>query len=363
MQLPLLLDRAGVETLTDQLAGQLRQAIANTQLPSGLRLPSSRRLAEQLEVARNTVIRAYEALMAEGLIESRPSSGLFVAMTPIEMHHPELPAAEPAARSLWSMPLPAVPSMPAACSPARRGRLSHDFAPGRPHPALFPLKAWRRLLLKQLARGGATGLTEGSDEAGLPSLRSAIAAHLAATRGVVADPARILITAGVRESVGLAARLFLHRGTTAAIEDPCAAGPALAFAATGSEVVGVGVDAEGLMPDGLPQRPTALLYLTPSHQFPTGHVLSAERRDAIAAWARRCGCYILEDDSDGELRFEGSPVKAIAASAPDCTIYLGAFSRTLGAGLRLGFMVVPARLAEAMTAAKRLFEGGGSWLE
>jgi GntR family transcriptional regulator/MocR family aminotransferase len=123
------------------------------------------------------------------------------------------------------------------------------------------------------------------------------------------------------------------------------------------------VDAEGLMPDGLPQRPTALLYLTPSHQFPTGHVLSTERRDAIAAWARRCGCYILEDDSDGELRFEGSPMKAIAANAPDCTIYLGAFSRTLGAGLRLGFMVVPSRLAEAVTAAKRLFEGGGSWLE
>jgi GntR family transcriptional regulator / MocR family aminotransferase len=364
MQLPLLLDRASVETLTAQLAGQLRQAIASTQLPSGLRLPSSRRLAEQLEVARNTVIRAYEALMVEGLIESRPSSGLFVAVTPpVEIHHPErFPAGSPA-RSLWSMPVPAVPSLPANCSLARRGRLSHDFAPGRPHPALFPLKAWRRLVLKQLARGGATGLTEGGDEAGLPSLRSAIAAHLAATRGVVADPARILITSGVRESVGLAARLFLHRGTTAAIEDPCAAGPALAFAATGSEVVGVGVDAEGLVPDRLPQRPTALLYLTPSHQFPTGHVLSAERRHAIAAWARRCGCYILEDDSDGELRFEGSPMKAIAANAPDCTIYLGAFSRTLGAGLQLGFMVVPARLAEAMTAAKRLFEGGGSWLE
>jgi GntR family transcriptional regulator/MocR family aminotransferase len=281
MQLPLLLDRASVETLTDQLAGQLRQAIATTQLPSGLRLPSSRRLAEQLEVARNTVIRAYEALMVEGLIESRPSSGLFVASTPIEIHHrPEPPIAESSTRALWSMPLPAVPSMPAGCSLARRGRLSHDFAPGRPHSALFPLKAWRRLLLKQLARGGATGLTEGGDEAGLPALRSAIAAHVAATRGVVADP-RILITSVVQESVGLAARLFLHRGTTAAIEDPCAAGPALAFAATGSEVVGVNVDAEGLMPDGLPQRPTALLYLTPSHQFPTGHVLSAERRDGL----------------------------------------------------------------------------------
>jgi GntR family transcriptional regulator/MocR family aminotransferase len=158
MQLPLLLDRAGVETLTDQLAGQLRQAIATTQLPGGLRLPSSRRLAEQLEVARNTVIRAYDALMVEGLIESRPSSGLFVAVTPpIEIQHPEPSPPGSPTRSLWSMPLPALPSMPAAGAPTRRGRLSHDFAPGRPHAALFPLKAWRRLLLKQLARGGATG--------------------------------------------------------------------------------------------------------------------------------------------------------------------------------------------------------------
>ena len=230
-------------------------------------------------------------------------------------------------------------------------------------PALFPLKAWRRLLLKQLARGGAAGLTDAGDPAGLPALRSAIAAHLSASRGVVADPGRILITSGVQEAIGLAARLFLHRGTTAAIEDPCASSASLVFEATGSEVIGVPVDAEGLVPDGLPQQPTALLYLTPSHQFPTGHVLSAQRRETIAAWARRCGCYILEDDSDGEFRYEGSPLKAIAATAPDCTIYLGAFSHTLGEGLRLGFMVVPDRLVEAAIAAKALFHGGRAWLE
>ena len=137
----------------------------------------------------------------------------------------------------------------------------------------------------------------------------------------------------------------------------------MAFEATGSEVVGVAVDADGLVPDSLPQRATALLYLTPSHQFPTGHILSVERRETVAAWARRCGCYILEDDSDGEFRFEGSPIKAVAATAPDCTIYLGTFARTLGAGLKLGFMVLPPRLVEAGLAAKRLFDGGGSWLE
>ena len=364
MQLPLLLDRSGPEGLTDQIAGQLRQAITSAQLAGGVRLPSSRRLAEQLEVARNTVMRAYDTLMAEGWVESRPASGLFVAASePAMAARAEPSPAGAPGRSSWSMPLPALPNPPAAPAAHRRGRLSHDFAPGRAHPALFPLKAWRRLLLKQLARGGAIGLTENADPGGLPALRSAIAGRLAITRGLAADPARILVTSGVQEGVGLAARLFLHRGTTAAIEDPCSASAAMAFEATGSEVVGVALDADGLIPDGLPQRATALLYLTPSHQFPTGHVLSAERRETIAAWARRCGCYILEDDSDGEFRFEGSPIKAIAATAPDCTIYLGTFARTLGAGLKLGFMVLPPRLIDAGAAAKRLFDDGGSWLE
>ena len=309
-------------------------------------------------------MRAYDTLMAEGWVESRPASGLFVAAgdaAAVARAEPS-PAGAPG-RSSWSMPLPALPNPPAAPAAHRPGRLSHDFAPGRPHPALLPLKAWRRLLLKQLARGGSVGLTEAAEIAGLPALRSAIAGRLAVTRGLAADPARILITSGIQEGVGLAARLFLHRGTTAAIEDPCSASAAMAFEATGSEVVGVAVDAEGLIPDGLPQRATAPLYLTPSHQFPTGHVLSAEQRETVAAWARRCGCYILEDDFDGEFRFEGSPIKAIAAPAPDCAIYLGTFARTLGAGLKLGFMVLPPRLVEAGVAAKRLFDGGGSWLE
>ena len=116
-------------------------------------------------------------------------------------------------------------------------------------------------------------------------------------------------------------------------------------------------------PDELPQRPTALLYVTPSHQYPTGHMLSLARRHAIVAWARRYGCYILEDDRDGDPRYDGSPLQAIAAHAPDCTIYLGTFSRTLGAGLRLGYMVVPEQLAGVVAAAKGLLNNGNSWLE
>ncbi len=363
MQLPLLLDRSGRDSLTNQIIDQLRQAIGEGRLPRGARLPSSRRLAEQLEVARNTVIRAYEILAIEGLAESRPASGVFVTGAAEDPRRLPSPPGAPSRQPLWSMPTPPA-LVPAAPRPlAGRNRLAYDFAPGRAHPALFPLKLWRRLVLAQLAHGGASGLTDEGDPAGLPSLRAAVAAHLAAARGIVADPSRVIITAGVQEGIALAARLFLHRGTTAAIEDPGASAAALTFAATGSEVVGVGVDEEGLLPDDLPQRPTALLYVTPSHQFPTGCVLSAERRDAIASWARRCGCYVLEDDSDGEFRYEGSPLRAVAADAPDCTLYLGTFSRTLGAGLRLGFLLAPPRLVDTMIAAKEIFDGGAPWLE
>jgi GntR family transcriptional regulator/MocR family aminotransferase len=261
------------------------------------------------------------------------------------------------------MPMPPLPLRMQNVVDQQRNRLSFDFFPGRPSTALFPAKIWRRLLQASLSHGGNLGLSQYSDPAGLPALRSAIADHLATSRGIAADPARIVITNGAQEGISIAARLFLNHGTPSAIEDPCYQGAAFAFEATGSEISSVAVDFEGLIADELPQRPTALLYVTPSHQYPTGHTLSLTRRHAIVAWARRYGCYVLEDDRDGDPHYEGSPVQAIAAIAPDCTIYLGTFSRTLGAGLRLGYMVVPEQLAGVIAAAKGLLNNGNPWLE
>jgi GntR family transcriptional regulator/MocR family aminotransferase len=261
------------------------------------------------------------------------------------------------------MPMPPLPLRVQNVVDPQRNRLSVDFFPGRPSSALFPVKTWRRLLQANLSHGGSVGLSQYGDPAGLPALRSAIADHLATTRGIAADPGCIVIVNGTQEGISIAARLFLNHGTPSAIEDPCSQGAAFAFEATGSEISSVAVDFEGLIGDGLPQRPTALLYVTPSHQYPTGHTLSLDRRHAVVAWARRYGCYILEDDRDGDLRYEGSPLQAIAALAPDCTIYLGTFSRTLGAGLRLGYMVVPEQLAGVVAAAKGLLNNGSPWLE
>jgi len=365
MQIPVLLDRSRREPLTSQLVEQLRDAIRHARIRPGTRLPSSRRLSEQLAVARNTVIRAYDTLIVEGFAESRPASGIFVADS-LPRTPGEGAAHEPApvlAGTVSHMPMPPLPLRVPNLIDKQRNRLSFDFFPGRTNAALFPIKTWRRLLQANLSHGGSVGLSQYGDPAGLPALRSAIADHLATTRGIAADPSRIVIVNGAQEGISLAARLFLNHGTPSAIEDPCYQGAAFAFEATGSEVASVAVDFEGLIPDELPQRPTALLYVTPSHQYPTGHLLSLERRHAIVAWARRYGCYVLEDDRDGDLRYEGSPLAAIAANAPDCTIYLGTFSRTLGAGLRLGYMVVPEQLAGVVAAAKALLNSGSSWLE
>ena len=316
-------------------------------------------------MSRNTVIRAYDTLIVEGYVESRPASGIFVSDSLPGTAVPLVADAQEPARagSLSHMPMPPLPLRVLNLANQHRNRLSFDFFPGRPSAALFPVKTWRRLLQANLSHGGSVGLSQYGDPAGLPALRSAIADHLATTRGIAAEPGRIIIVTGAQEGISIAARLFLNHGTPSAIEDPCYQGAAFAFEAMGSEVASVAVDFEGLIPEELPRRPTALLYVTPSHQFPTGHILSLARRHATVAWARRYGCYILEDDRDGDFLYEGSPLQAIAALAPDCTIHLGTFSRTLGAGLRLGYMVVPEQLAGVAAAAKGLLNNGNPWLE
>jgi GntR family transcriptional regulator / MocR family aminotransferase len=346
------------------MADQIREAIRCARIAPGTRLPSSRRLSEQLQIARNTVVRAYDELLMEGIVEARPASGVYVVEQPVSN-----PAFAPTAQiagvqaPLTRMPMP-LRKVRAENSPQPlRGRLLFDFFPGRPSADLFPLKTWRRLLQANLTHGGAAGLTHYGDAAGLPALRTAIANHLAASRGIVADPSRIIVVSGTQEGLNIAARLFLARGSLSIVEDPCYGGAASAFAAGGAEVASVLVDRDGLIASELPRLTASLLYLTPSHQYPTGATLSQERRVDIIAWARRYGCYVVEDDYDCDIRYEGSHLQPIAAQAPDCTIYLGTFSKSLGSGLRLAFMVVPEQIADAVRAEKSLLNSGNPWLE
>jgi GntR family transcriptional regulator/MocR family aminotransferase len=359
MQIPVLLDRSRTEALTGQLATQLRDAIRRDMIPSGTRLPSSRRLADQLGISRNTAVRAYDVLVLEGYAETRPASGVFAAK-PALVGQATAAAAMPGAEAAPEVP-------PYAQRKLRPGgdqhRLSFDFFPSRPNASLFPLRTWRRLLLSCLSRAGASEVCRHGDPGGLFDLRAALSAFLATTRGIVADPARIIITNGAQEAIWLAARTLLAPGAVAVVEDPCYASAASVFEAQGADLLGVPLDADGLVADALPPGPAALLYLTPAHQYPTGRVLALQRRPAVIQWARARGCIILEDDYDGDIRYEGSPLPAIAGAAPDCTIHVGSFTATLGAGLRLGFMVVPAHLVDHVRAFKALQSSGNSWLE
>ncbi len=352
----LLLDRSRPETLTTQIVGQMRDAICLGRIAPGARLPSSRRLSEQLGISRNTVVRAYETLMMETYVVARPASGLFAA--------PPTPDPRPLAAGDYAPRTPPPVIAPSLSGPApTRSRLSFDFAPGRPDPALFPLKAWRRLLRGCLAQGGAAGLTQPVDPFGLAALRAAIANHLASARGVIAEPGQIVITSGIGEGIALAARLLLKPGLLAAMETPGYQAAAAAFTAAGADLAGVAVDEDGIMATDLPARPTALLYLTPAHQYPTGRALSRKRAEQIIAWARRGNTMIVEDDCGSDFRYEGGPTPALAATAPDCTLHLGTFSQSLGAGLRLGYMVVPRHLVDAVRAAKAISNGGSPWLD
>ena len=364
MQISVLLDRSRPDSLTTQMVDQIRDAIRCARIAPGSRLPSSRRLSEQLAISRNTVMRAYDLLLMEGIVESRPASGIYVAEQqprPAAVAAPALAAGDQMLQP--RMPMPLRPRTVQAPTHANRNRLLFDFFPGRPSADLFPLKTWRRLLQANLSHGGAAGLTQYGEPAGLPALRTAIANHLAAARGIMADPSRIVIVSGIQEGLTIAARLFLTRGALSVVEDPCYLGAAKAFEAADAEVISVAVDQDGLNPELLPQRTASLLYMTPSHQYPTGATLSAARRTEIVAWARRHGCYIIEDDYDCDIRYLGSHLMPLAALAPDCTIYMGTFSKSLGAGLRLSYMVVPERIAEAFCNEKSLINSGNPWLE
>lgn len=364
MQIPLLLDRSRPATLALQIVEQLRDAIRQGRIAPGARMPSSRRLAHQLDVSRNTVVRAYEVLTIERYVESRPASGIFATPSlPDSRLRPSPPPVPPPEAAGHPMPLPQAPIRAQDLVAKARNRFVYDFFPGRPSAALFPLKTWRRLIQASLSHGGAAGLSQYSDPAGLAVLRTAIASHVAAARGIVADVSRIIVTGGVQEGINLAARLFLGPGTMAAIENPCYQGARYAFEASGAQLAAVPVDGNGIVTDALPHVPAALIYVTPSHQYPTGHVMSLDRRHALIAWAREHGCYILEDDYDSDFCYEGSPLPSLAALAPDCTLHLGTFSKSLGAGLRLGYAVVPEPLAAAARSTKALLNNGNSWLD
>jgi GntR family transcriptional regulator/MocR family aminotransferase len=364
-QLPLTIRKHGGTPLQTQIADQIRQLVAKGILAPTSRVPSTRALSEQLGVSRNTVTLAYDILTAEGLLEVESSAGTMVS------RHP--PAAflriTTASQQPHGHEERIVPRSPVAFRgrgprvyDAHAGRLVYDFRMGQPDPALFPVAEWHRLIVDRIARAGPA-LVRYGDPGGLKELRTAIADHLRLARGIRCEAEQVVIVGGCQQGLNLVARLLVSPGAKALVENPCYEGAALVLASHGAELLAGAVDDEGLRVDGLPAL-AALAYVTPSHQFPMGPTLSFPRRLALLDWAAETGAYIVEDDYDSDFRYEQSPLLALfALDRAETTIYLGTFSKSIGAGLRLGYVVFPPALAEAAIGAKALLDNGHPWLE
>jgi GntR family transcriptional regulator/MocR family aminotransferase len=358
MDLFVAIDRTLEQSLRDQLYAGLRGAILDGRLAHGARLPATRALAKSHAISRFTVDDAYSRLIADGYATGRHGSGTYVAYAASE----RTPASDqPAPESIisadrdwsnWGDRLTALKSQPAPASP------TYSFKQGVPALDHVPLAVWRRCQSK-VGRSAASGLFGYGPPSGFEPLRRSISGYLARSRMLRCDPEQIVITSGTQEAIDLIARLFVDPGDAVVIEEPSYPAARRSFAAAGAELLLIPVDAEGLRVELLGRRESraTLIYVTPSHQFPTGGLLPLNRRRELIEWARETGTLIVEDDYDSEFRYGQRPIEALAAldptiPGPRSVIYIGTFSKVLFPALRLGYIVLPPDLIDRVTAAK-----------
>lgn len=357
----ILPELTNAQTLYQQLYAGLRQAILSGRLSAGLRLPSTRDLAAALQLSRNTVIAAFEQLVAEGYLESRVGDGTYVspalpdelALVNRRAHAVNAPKNKAVA--------PHFSQRHHLITTAPMGGSTDEHAPrafrtGIPALDVFPAQVWSRLVAQQW-RYVTTDLLTYGDARGYWPLRQAIAEYLGAARGVRCTAEQVLITAGSQHALDLVAQVLLDPGDPVWIEDPGYRGARAALLGVGAQLLPIPVDEEGLCVEvGATQHPVArLAYVTPSHQYPTGATMSITRRLALLAWARQQNAWILEDDYDSEYRYRGRPLAALQGlDQAERVLYSGTFSKVLFPGLRLGYLVTPPALTAAFTHALQL---------
>ena len=336
----LTLDRGMRAPLQLQLCRGLRSAIQDGALGPQDQLPSSRDLASGLGLSRNTVTAAYDQLVSEGYLESRPRSGLFVAdrltfQTPVRQ------------------PAPRVKVIPRVAGPS-------PFRPSQPDVRLFPLAAWNRIRARALRQHGDALLHYQSGlPLGFPLLQRALAGYLRDSRGVDCAWDQVAVTSGSQQALYLIGQLLLRPGSVAYVEDPGYNGAKAAFSATGARLAPVPVDAQGLAPPAA-LEPGSLLYTTPSRQFPTGASLPVARRLALIQAATQANAWIVEDDYDSEFRYSSAPLPSLYSLNPGGrVIYIGSMSKVLFPSLRIGYAVLPAELVEPFQALRALVDDYG----
>ncbi|HEU4702675.1 MAG TPA: PLP-dependent aminotransferase family protein [Conexibacter sp.] len=338
MELLVRLTRAdGPEPLHAQLERQLRDAIRAGRLATGERLPATRLLAAELGVSRGVVVEAYAQLSAEGYLLTRRGAGTTVA----------------------AVPRPAPPPRP----PPFPRPVAEDFHPGTPDLAGFPRGAWQRSL-RSVLRSEPDDALGYADPAGTPELRSALARYLGRARGVAAHSASMIVTSGMTQGVALACRVLRARGAERiVVEDPGFFVHRGVAVHCGLRPVPIPVDERGLRTDALTGVEADALLVTPAHQMPLGGVLAPERRMELLAWAEAHDAYVIEDDYDAEHRYDREPVGALQGLAPERVVYAGCASKLLAPALRLGWLVAPQALQQAIAFEKGLDDLGSPTLD
>jgi GntR family transcriptional regulator / MocR family aminotransferase len=337
----------GRKDLAGQLYRQLSDAIRGGRLAHGQQLPPSRLLAEQLGVSRKTVSEAYSRLTLDSLVVGKAGAGSFVQAPPRPSapRGKAAPLAAGATVARWD-------GLPAPLRhPQPEGRARYEFVGGSPAASLFPQEDWRRCVLHGM-RQEARSRGRYVDAEGVAALRDAIARHVAFTRGVACNAAQVVVTNGAQQALDLLGRVLLEPGCVAAVEDPGYPAARMLFAGQGAHVVGVPVDSDGIVPDLIPAN-ARLVYVTPAHQFPLGMPMSVARKRALLARARAIGAIVIEDDYDSAFRYEGRPTDSLKGmDRHGIVAYVGTFSKVLAPELRIGFLVAPDALLNAVQNAK-----------
>ena len=376
------LDGAG--PLYQQVCRALREGILARRLAPGERVPSTRALASLLKVSRNTAIMAYEQLLAEGYLEARVgAAGTVVASAVPAALYAQTPSkrvgSHRRSRSRVGVRLAAagrrilkaarseatglgLPTLTWELTPPH---MPFDFRPGRAAFPDVPYSLWCKLLGSRARRASIRDLEYGPP-AGRWELREAIAKRLHRLRGIDTGPERVVIVNGTQQALDLIARVLLNPGDRVLIEEPHYTGARCALTSAGSNLIPATVDDEGIrIPKASLRKPRVrLAYVTPSHQFPTGVVLSPPRRLELLNWAARAGAFVVEDDYDSEFRYDGPPLQALAGlDQQERVIYVGTFSKILFPALRLAYLVLPQSLVEPIVATKAVSDTGSAALE
>jgi GntR family transcriptional regulator / MocR family aminotransferase len=357
----MLITLAGPDPLYKQIYQSLRQKILSGELACGTKMPSSRIFADQLCVSRNIVMIAYDQLIAEGYLETRQGSGTYVAAIPDSfLKSKATPCARrsdlPAAVRLSDYGSRIGFSHPEFPQPGKRKKCKYDFRYGHPATDLLDQRIWRRLIMRR-------GLTFTQEEMGYSPpeghapLRNAIAEYVRVHRGVECNVDQIVIVNGSQQALDLTTRILVNPGDAVVVEEPCYPGTRLSLRAIGADIHSIRVDEKGLMTSEFAKirTPTRLICVTPSHHYPTGHVMALERRLELISFAKKVGAFILEDDYDSEFRYDARPEKSVQGLDPDGrVIYVGTFSKVIFPALRIGYAVLPKALIKPFVGAKSL---------